>query len=195
MKQKIRVLAGLFVVMLKIGLFTFGGGYAMIALLEHEFIEKKKWITKDEFLNMSAIAGSAPGSIAINAATYMGYSICGIWGSLIATIAVCIPSFTIIYLISLFLDAFLSIKYIAYAFRGIQVCVIYLIIRAGIKMFKDIKHNFFNIFIFSSVVIFLTLMTLFSVNFSSVIYILICGILGISVFFIKEKIKLGGKKK
>ena len=90
MKKKTK-LSTLFITMLKIGLFTFGGGYAMIALLENEFIERKKWIDKDEFLNMAAIAESTPGPIAINAATYIGYNLGGFLGSLISTVAVCIP--------------------------------------------------------------------------------------------------------
>lgn len=95
---------------LKIGAFTFGGGYAMISLLENEFVSEKKWIEKDEFLDVVAIAESTPGPIAINAATYIGYKTAGILGAVAATVSVCIPSLVIIYLISLFLDAFLSFK-------------------------------------------------------------------------------------
>ena len=90
---KIKGYLGLFLTMMKIGLFTFGGGYAMIALLENEFVEKKKWLGKDEFLDVAAIAESTPGPIAINAATYIGYSNFGIIGSMIATLGICIPSF------------------------------------------------------------------------------------------------------
>ena len=96
----------LFITMLKIGLFTFGGGYAMIALLENEFVSRRKWIEKNEFLDMVAIAESTPGPIAINAATYIGYRVLRFRGSLIATVGVCIPSFAIIYVISLFFDNF-----------------------------------------------------------------------------------------
>ena len=131
----------LFFTMLKIGLFTFGGGYAMIALLENEFVSKKEWIEKDEFLDMVAIAESTPGPIAINAATYIGYKMLGFLGSLTATVAVCIPSFVIIYAISLFFDAFLSFTLVAYAFRGIQVCVIWLILSAGLKMLKQMRRT------------------------------------------------------
>ena len=99
----------LFLTMLKIGLFTFGGGYAMISLLQNEFVEKKKYMEKDEFLDMVAIAESTPGPIAINAATYIGYKHLGILGSLLATVAICIPSFVIIFAISLFLDTFLQV--------------------------------------------------------------------------------------
>ena len=135
----------LFLTMLKIGLFTFGGGYAMIALLENEFVSKRKWIEKDEFLDMVAIAESTPGPIAINAATYLGYKMLGVFGSLTATVAVCIPSFFIIYAISLFFDAFLSFTLVSYAFRGIQVCVIWLILSAGLKMLKQMKKTVLNI--------------------------------------------------
>ena len=136
----------LFLTMLKIGLFTFGGGYAMIALLENEFVSKKKWLEKDEFLDVTAIAESTPGPIAINAATYIGYKNSGVIGSMIATLGICIPSFVIIYAISLFFDAFLSFTLVAYAFKGIQICVVYLILTAGLKMLKQMKKTTFNMF-------------------------------------------------
>ena len=134
----------LFLTFLKIGAFTFGGGYAMIALLENEFVERKKWIEKDDFLNMVAIAESTPGPVAINSATYIGYKIAGLFGAAAATVAVCIPSFTVIFCISLFFDQFLSLTWVSRAFRGIQVCVIYLISSAGLKMLKTIERNAFN---------------------------------------------------
>jgi chromate transporter len=118
--KKSKLVFTLFLTMLKIGLFTFGGGYGMIALLENEFVAKRKWITKEEFLDMIAIAESSPGPIAINSSTYIGYKKAGFLGSLFATIGVCIPSFVIIFIISLFLDAFLKLTYVAYAFKGIQ---------------------------------------------------------------------------
>ena len=99
MKDRTKTLLSVFFSFLKIGAFTFGGGYAMIALLENEFVQKKKWIDKDEFLDMAAIAESTPGPIAINSATYIGYRIAGVLGSTVATIAVVIPSFVIIYAI------------------------------------------------------------------------------------------------
>ncbi|MBR6806914.1 MAG: chromate transporter [Clostridia bacterium] len=175
MKQYIK----LFFTMLKIGLFTFGGGYAMIALLENEFVSNKKWIDKDEFLDLVAIAESTPGPIAINSATYIGYKILGFSGSLTATVAMCIPSFVIIYIISVFFDSFLSVAIIASAFRGIQVCVIYLILSAGLKMLKQIKKTPFNIVIICSVSICMIVFSIFSVKFSTIFYILISGVIGI----------------
>ena len=176
----------LFLTMLKIGLFTFGGGYAMIALLENEFVSRKKWIEKDEFLDMVAIAESTPGPIAINSATYLGYKILGVIGSLTATIAVCIPSFFIIYVISLFFDAFLSFTLVSYAFKGIQVCVIYLIFSAGIKLLKGIKKTAFNISIICIVIASMVFTTLFAIKFSTVYYILIAGMVGIFAYFINN---------
>ena len=176
----------LFLTMLKIGLFTFGGGYAMIALLENEFVSRKKWIEKDEFLDMVAIAESTPGPIAINSATYLGYKILGVSVSLTATIAVCIPSFFIIYVISLFFDAFLSLTLVSYAFKGIQVCVIYLIFSAGIKLLKGIKKTAFNISIICIVIASMVFNTLFAIKFSTVYYILIAGMVGIFAYFINN---------
>ena len=172
--------------MLKIGLFTFGGGYAMIALLENEFVEKKKYMGKDEFLDMVAIAESTPGPIAINAATYIGYKKAGFLGSAMATVGVCTPSFVIIYVISLFFDAFLSFKLVEYAFRGIQVCVVYLIFSAGLKMLKQMKKTVFSVTIVSAVVLCMLVFSLFAVKFSTILYILICGGVGLFIYFLKQ---------
>ena len=176
----------LFFTMLKIGLFTFGGGYAMIALLENEFVEKKRYMEKDEFLDMVAIAESTPGPIAINAATYIGYKRAGVLGSAMATVGVCIPSFVIIYVISLFFDAFLSFKLVEYAFRGIQVCVVYLIFSAGIKMLTQMKKTALSVTIVSSVVVCMLLFSLLAWKFSTILYILICGVLGLVLYLLRQ---------
>ena len=182
--RKIKDYLSLFLTMLKIGLFTFGGGYAMIALIENEFVEKKKWIEKDEFLDIAAIAESTPGPIAINAATYIGYKNSGIIGSIIATLGICIPSFVIIYAISLFFDAFLSFTLVAYAFKGIQICVVYLILTAGLKMLKQIKKTIFNMIIISLTLICMIVFSLFAVKFSTIFYILISGACGVAVYLL-----------
>ena len=175
----------LFLTLFKIGLFTFGGGYAMIALLEGELIEKKAWIGKEEFTNMVAIAESTPGPIAINAATYVGFRQGGIPGALCATLGVTLPSFIIIFVISLFFDAFLSLTYVAYAFRGIQVCVIYLILSAGIKMMKGLEKTPFNMILLSLTVTCMLVLSLLAVSFSSVFYILIGGGVGVFVYLLR----------
>jgi chromate transporter len=172
--------------MLKIGLFTFGGGYAMIALLENEFVEKKKYLEKDEFLDMVAIAESTPGPIAINAATYIGYKNAGVPGSVMATVGVCVPSFVIIYLISLFFDAFLSFALVEYAFRGIQICVIYLIFSAGLRMLWQMKKTVLSVTIVSTVVLCMLTFSLFAVKFSTILYILICGTVGVFIYLLKQ---------
>ena len=184
-KSGIKNYLNLFFTMLKIGLFTFGGGYAMIALLENEFISKKKWMEKDEFIDMVAIAESTPGPVAINSATYIGYKLLGFWGSFLATIAVCIPSFAIIFVISLFFDAFLTLTLVSYAFRGIQACVIYLIMSAGLKMMKDMEKNIFNIAILTVTLACMILFSVFSVSFSSIFYIIISGFIGLFVYMIR----------
>ena len=182
--KKTKEYLSLFLTMLKIGLFTFGGGYAMIALLENEFVAKKKWIEKDEFLDVAAIAESTPGPIAINAATYIGFKNAGIVGSIIATLGICIPSFVIIYAISLFFDAFLSLTLVAYAFKGIQICVVYLILSAGLKMLKQMKKTGFNIIIILITLICMVVLSLFAVKFSTIFYILISGTFGVVVYFL-----------
>ena len=182
--KKIKKYLLLFLTMLKIGLFTFGGGYAMIALLENEFVAKKKWIEKDEFLDLTAIAESTPGPIAINAATYIGYKRAGILGSIVSTLGVCIPSFSIIYAISLFFDAFLSLTWVRCAFKGIQVCVVYLILSAGLKMLKQMKKTAFNIIIIVTTIVCMITFSLFAVEFSTIFYILIGGALGVAVYLL-----------
>ena len=182
--RKIKDYLSLFLTMMKIGLFTFGGGYAMIALLENEFVEKKKWLEKDDFLDVAAIAESTPGPIAINAATYIGYKNSGMIGSMIATLGICIPSFVIIYAISLFFDAFLSFTLVAYAFKGIQICVVYLILTAGLKMLKQMKKTTFNMIIISLTLICMIVFSLFAVKFSTIFYILISGACGVAVYLL-----------
>ena len=191
--RKVKGYLSLFLTMLKIGLFTFGGGYAMIALLENEFVEKKKWLEKDEFLDVAAIAESTPGPIAINAATYIGYKNSGMIGSMIATLGICIPYFVIIYAISLFFDAFLSFTLVAYAFKGIQICVVYLILTAGLKMLKQMKKTAFNMIIISITLICMIVFSLFAVKFSTIFYILISGACGVAVYLL-SKIRKEGKQ-
>lgn len=180
--KKSKLVFNLLFTMMKIGLFTFGGGYAMIALLENEFVSKKQWLTKEEFLDMLAIAESTPGPIAINSATYIGCKTSGFFGALAATVGVCIPSFVIIYIISLFFDAFLSLTIVEYAFRGIQACVIYLILSAGIKMFKGIKKTVLTIATVAIVVACMIAFSLISIKFSTIFYILIFGVLGVCIY-------------
>ena len=174
-------LMDIFLIFLKIGAFTFGGGYAMIALLEDEFVDKRSWLNESEFLDMTAIAESTPGPVAINAATYLGYKLAGFKGALAASLAVCIPSFAIIYVISFFYEGFQQITWVASAFKGIQACVVYLILSAGLRMFIEMKKNVFNVSIFAVVSVSFIFVSLFGISFSSIYYILICGVVGVVV--------------
>ena len=176
----------LFLTMLKIGLFTFGGGYAMIALLENEFVTKLGWLEQEEFLDVAAIAESPPGPIAINSATYIGYKKAGILGSLVATLGMVLPSFCIIYTISLFFDAFLSLTAVACAFKGIQIAVIYLILSAGLRMLKKMKKTPLAWVILSATMLCMVTFTLLSVKLSTVVYILASGITGVALWLIRR---------
>lgn len=193
-KEKAKQCLRLFLIMMKIGLFTFGGGYAMIALLEREFVSGRNWVDKDEFLDLIAIAESTPGPMAINSATYVGYKVAGFFGALTGTIAVCIPPFIIKYAISLFFDQFMALEYVGYAFRGVQVCVVYLIASAGIKMLRGMKKSPMNIVLVSATILCMVLFSVFAVNFSSIYYIVIGGCVGLFIYLI-VKIRSNAKKK
>ena len=194
--KKIRSLGELFLSMMKIGMFTFGGGYAMINFLDNEFVSKKKWIEQEEFIDLVTIAESTPGPIAINCSTYIGYKKMGLLGALVATVGMCIPSFTIIYLISLFFNSFLEIRWVASAFRGIQACVVFLILLAGLKMLKKIKKTAFNLTVMLITFTSMTLLSLFSVSFSSIFYILIFGALGLVIYTARYlKNRRGGEER
>lgn len=190
-----KIILLLFLSMLKIGCFAFGGGYAIIALLENEFISKRKWIDHDEFMDVVAIAESTPGPIAINVATYIGYKLKGFLGAVIATVGMCLPSFVIMYLVSLFYDRFMEFPLVSAAFKGIQICVVYLIASAAFKMLKKMKKTPLNIAVFSVTCIGMILCTLFDIRISSVWFILFAGILGLSVFLIRKNKTKGENKK
>lgn len=192
--QKLVKSLKIFLTMFKIGLFTFGGGYAMIAIIQKEIVEKQKIIDKDEFLNLIAIAESTPGPIAINSATYIGYKISGVLGSFFATLGVVLPSFIIIFVISLFYEQFMELEYVRYAFLGIQACVPFIIITAGIKMLIGAKKTPFNIVITSVVIVLMVLFSLLSIKFSSIYYILIGGVIGVVTYFINTIISKKNKK-
>lgn len=183
--KRLKTLWQLFISMFKIGLFTFGGGYAMIHILENEFVSKKQWLESDEFIDLVAIAESTPGPIAINCSTYIGFKKEKILGAVFSTIGMVLPSLCIIYCISLFFNQFLSIAWIAAAFKGIQVCVVFLILSAGLKMLRKIKKNLFSMSVMIATFSCMICFSLFAVHFSSIFYILISGGLGLLIFAIE----------
>ena len=176
------LLLDLFLTFAKIGLFTFGGGYAMLAIIESICVEHKKWITHDEMMNITVIAESTPGPIAINCATFTGYKKAGFIGALTATIGMIVPSFTIIYLISLFLDNFLHLTIIANAFKGIKIAVGVLILNAAITMIRKMpKKNMPRIIAACSCIAMLCI-NLFALNLSSISLMLIAAAVSLTLF-------------
>ena len=180
------ILPELFLTFAKIGLFTFGGGYAMLSLIENDCVERKKWISHDEMMNVTVIAESTPGPISINCATFVGYKQGGFAGAVAATFGVVLPSFIVIFLISMFLDRFLEITLIANAFKGIKAAVGILILDAAIRMLKKMDRDLLSILIAAGSLLVMILVTLFSWNFSSISLMLIAAAVSMAVFAIRR---------
>ena len=183
----------LFVSFAKIGLFTFGGGYAMLPLIERTCVEQKKWLTNDDMLNVTVIAESTPGPVAINCATFVGNKQKGFLGALFATLGMVTPSFIIILLISFFLESFLEIKWVAGAFQGIKIAVAVLIVDAAIRIFKKIEKNALTLTITAVSCLTLLAVDFLSVRFSSVVILLTAAAVSFFVYLAKRKGK-GGKE-
>lgn len=190
------ILIDLFLTFAKIGLFTFGGGYAMISIIENNCVERKQWITHDEMMNVTVIAESTPGPIAINCATYTGYKKAGFIGAVAATFGIIVPSLVIIFLISMFLDNFLELKLIANAFKGIKIAVGILILDAAITMIKKMpKKKFPRTIMFCSCIAMLCI-NIFAWNFSSISLMLTAAIVSLTIFLLNDCSKQkGGAKK
>ena len=176
------LLLDLFLTFARIGLFTFGGGYAMIALIEDACVEKKKWITHDEMMNVTVIAESTPGPIAINAATFVGCKQAGILGAVIATFGMVLPSFVIILAIASLLDHFLEIVWIANAFRGIKIAVGFLILDAGFTMIKKMPKKRLPRTIMICSAFAMLCINLFALNFSSISLMLVAAAVSLAIF-------------
>ena len=174
----------LFTTFFKIGAFTFGGGYAMIPLIQRETAEKNKWVSDEDILDVIAIAESTPGPIAINAATFIGYKTAGVLGAFCATSGVVLPSFVIILLISLVLREFQNIPVVMYAFNGIRAGVLALLIKALFNMYKKMPKIRLSYFIAIGSFIAAGIL-----NINVLIVIIACGLSGLLVFFINERRK------
>jgi chromate transporter len=179
------LLADLFLTFAKIGMFTFGGGYAMISIIENTCVERKKWITHDEMMQMTVIAESTPGPIAINCATYVGYKQAGTLGSIVATAAMVLPSFVIIYLISSVLDNFLEITLIANAFRGIKIGVGVLILNVALTMLKKMPKKPFPRIIAGCAFAAMLVINFCSLRISSITLMLLAGGVSLGIFIAK----------
>ncbi len=174
----------LFFTFAKIGLFTFGGGYAMIPLIEKEVVDKKKWISGEELLDVIAISESTPGPIAVNAATFIGKKIGGFVGALCATLGVVLPSFIIIVAVSFFFEAFRELRIVRYAFFGIRAGVLALILKALISMFKQSPKELLSYILMISAA---GLVIFFDVN--AIVVIIACALTGVIYSMIRSKVK------
>ena len=180
------VLFTLFLTFFKIGLFTFGGGYAMISVIENICVERNQWITHEDLMNVTVIAESTPGPVAINCATFVGYRQKGIAGAVAATLGVVLPSFIIIWLISLFLNRFLEIAWVASAFRGIRIAVGLLIVDVGIKMYRKMPKEPLRMVIAICAFTAMLLISLFAWNVSSVFLLLAAAAVSLAVFMARK---------
>lgn len=190
------ILPDLFFTFAKIGLFTFGGGYAMLSMIENNCVEKKQWITHDEMMNVTVIAESTPGPIAINCATFTGYKKAGFIGALTATLGIVVPSFTVIFLISMFLDNFLELSIIANAFKGIKIAVGILILDAAVTMVKKMQKKKLPKAIMLCSCTVMLCVNIFAWNFSSVSLMLIAAVVSLTIFILNgSPEQKGGAKK
>ncbi|MBR6365461.1 MAG: chromate transporter [Lachnospiraceae bacterium] len=188
------ILLELFLTFAKIGMFTFGGGYAMLSIIENACVERKKWITHEEMMNLVVIAESTPGPIAINCATFVGYKRGKLLGAIAATLGVVLPSFVIIFVISFFLDHFLEIVWVANAFKGIKIAVGILIVDAALKMLKKMNLTPIQVGILACAVCAILLISFFSWNISSMVLMLSAALFSILILpFTKSKAKEGSK--
>ncbi len=189
-RKNMNLLLDLFLSFAKIGMFTFGGGYAMIAMIEEACVDKKKWITHEEMMNITVIAESTPGPIAINCATYVGYKQAGFIGSIFSTLGIVFPSFIIIYIISMFLDGFLDVVWVANAFQGIKIAVGILILDAAFMMLKKMHKRTWPRAVMGCAFVAMTIINVFSLKISSITLMLTAAFVSLAVFITK-----GGAKK
>ena len=183
----IPILLDLFLTFAKIGLFTFGGGYALVSMIENTCVEKKAWLTHDEMMTVTVIAESTPGPIAINCATYVGYKQKGMVGAIVATIGMVLPSFVIILLVSMVFDNFLEITWIASAFKGIRIAVGIIILDAGIKMIRKMHKKVIPRIIMACSALAMFLIDIFALRISSIVLMLVAAVVSLSIFLIKGK--------
>jgi chromate transporter len=183
MKEKLKSCLVLFKVFFKIGLFTFGGGYAMLPIIQKEIIENHNWISEEDMLDIVAIAESTPGPISVNTATFVGYKVSGVLGSIFATVGLAIPSLVIIYIISFFYQKFIDNEWVAKAFKGIMGAVTVLILNAGIKLSKPLrkdKNKVFN----AVMIVLAVVLSLILVEVSSIYFIIAGALIGIIYFIL-----------
>ncbi|MCL2521407.1 MAG: chromate transporter [Erysipelotrichales bacterium] len=174
----------LFTTFFKIGLVTFGGGYAMLPIIEREVVEKHRWLDETEFLNMIAVSESTPGAIAVSMAAFVGRKRKGVLGGIIATLGIVLPSLIIIIAISFFIERFLENEFVRLAFKGIKGCIGVLIFNAGLKLFKHCHKGIFFLFMLGATF----LISLFLTAVPAFLLIFVGAILAIFYFLIMAKL-------
>lgn len=185
--KKGRLLFELFWTYFKIGLFTFGGGYAMIAVIENICVEKKKWITHDDMAELTVLAESTPGPISVNCATFVGFKQGGFLGAAVATLGVVLPSFIIIFALASVLDRLIEIKAVASAFAGIRIAVGLLIISAAINMIGKMKKTAFSVAVLIAACILMLAINIFSLKISVIVLMLAAAAVGLLRFAFMNK--------
>ncbi len=188
------VLLDLFISFAGIGLFTFGGGYAMLSLIENICVEKKHWITHEEMMDITVIAESTPGPVAINCATYIGYKKGKLAGAVLATLGVTLPSFIIIFIISVYLERFMEIAWVAHAFAGIKLAVGILIVDAAVKMISKMKKRPMQMGILAVSFIVMILISILKLPVSSILIMLAAAIFSVAAFLLKKD-REGGERR
>lgn len=192
-KRSLKNLLSIFLCFFKLGIFAIGGGPVMLTLLKGELVDKKHWIDEEELMEMTAISESTPGPIAINLATYLGYKKGGILGAILATLGVIITPFALMFVISLFLEKILSNEAVQYAFMGVKVGVVFLLLKVSFELIRSIKKDVFGVILMCTALIAMTVITIFAVNFSAIYIILIGALLGILIYAVIPR-KKGDKK-
>lgn len=188
------VLLDLFISFAGIGLFTFGGGYAMLSLIENICVEKKHWITHEEMMDITVIAESTPGPVAINCATYIGYKKGKLAGAVLATLGVTLPSFIIIFIISVYLERFMEIAWVAHAFVGIKLAVGILIVDAAVKMISKMKRRPMQMGILAVSFVVMILISIMKLPVSSILIMLAAAIFSVAAFLLKKD-REGGERR
>ena len=182
-KEKLKLLK-LFICFFKIGLFTFGGGFAMIPLMEEELVYKHHWVKKRDFINSIALTQSVPGAIAFNLAVYFGHDTIGIIGALVSVIAVALPSLFIILSIAMFFSTFSEIEIVQNIFKGIRPAVVALIMYAALNIATHLKWNYYMLITLVSATF---VSILFSIN--PIFLIIASFVIGTVMFIIKGRSK------
>lgn len=188
--MRFKRIIGVFLTFFKIGLFTFGGGQAMIPLIEREIADERGWVSREEITDVFAICQSVPGSIAVNSATFVGYKVAGVIGAFAATVGVIIPSFVIIFIISGLLRQFSELRAVRYAFAGIRAGVLALILNALVSMYRQCPRGLAAYIIMAA-----SFLCVAFIDGSTIYVILAAALCGVVMAFVADRRMRGREDK